>query len=62
MDGPSDGAGPVATFFFIKYQTIIASRREISLARQFSRVNLVNRMEINFARHCFGTGLVIIAA
>ncbi len=61
LDGLSDGARLVATFFFIRYQTIIASRREISLARQFSRVNLVNRMEINFARHCFGTGLFIIA-
>ena len=61
LDGLSDGAGLVATFFFIRYQIIIASRREISLARQFSRVNLVNRMEINFARHCFGTGLFIIA-
>jgi hypothetical protein len=61
LDGLSDGAGLVVTFFFIRYQTIIASRREISLARQFSRVNLVNRMEINFARHCFGTGLFIIA-
>jgi len=61
LDGLSVGAGLVATFFFIRYQTIIASRREISLARQFSRVNLVNRREINFARHCFGTGLFIIA-
>jgi hypothetical protein len=61
LDGVSDGAGLVATFFSIRYQTIIASRREISLARQFSRVNLVNRMEINFARHCFGTGFFIIA-
>jgi hypothetical protein len=61
LDGLSNGIGLVATFFFIRYQTIIASRREISLARQFSRVNLVNRREINFARHCFGTGLFIIA-
>ena len=61
LDRLSDGAGLVARFFFIRYQTIIASKREISLARQFSKVNLVNRMEINFACHCFGTGVFIIA-
>jgi hypothetical protein len=61
LGGLSDEAGLVATFCFIRYQTMTASRREISLARQFSRVSLVNRMETNFARHFFGTGLFIIS-
>jgi hypothetical protein len=60
-DGLSDGEDVVATFFLIKYQSIVASRREISFARQFSRVSLTNRTEMNFARHFFGTGLFIIA-
>jgi hypothetical protein len=60
-DALSDGAGLVATFFLIRYQTIIASRREISLACQFSMVNLMNRMEINFARHFVGAGSFMIA-
>ena len=59
-DGVSDGEELVTTFFFIRYQTITARRKEISLARQFSRVSLMNRMEINFARHFFGTGPFII--
>ena len=60
-DGPSDGEDVVARFFLIKYQSIVASRREISFARQFSSVSLTNRTEINFARQFFGTGLFIIA-
>ena len=60
-DGLSDGEGVVATFFLIKYQSIVASKREISLARQFSSVSLTNRIEINFARQFFGIGLSIIA-
>ena len=60
-DGLSDGEGVVATFFLIKYQSIVASTREISFARQFSRVSLTNRTEINFARQFFGITLFIIA-
>jgi len=58
-DGLSDGEVVVATFFLIKYQSIVASRREISFARQFSRVSLTNRTEINFARQFFGITLFI---
>jgi hypothetical protein len=58
-DGLSDGEGVVATFFLIKYQTVIASRREISFARQFSKVSLTNRIEINFSRQVFGISLFI---
>jgi hypothetical protein len=58
-DGLSDGEGVVATFFLIKYQTVIASRREISFARQFSNVSLTNRIEINFSRQVFGISLFI---
>ena len=60
-DGLSDGEGVVATFFLIKYQSIVASRRDISFARQFSRVSLTNRTEINFARQFFGVSFFIIA-
>ena len=60
-DGLSDGEGIVATFFLIKYQSIVASRREISFARQFFRVSLTNRTEINFARQFFELSLFIIA-
>ena len=60
-DGVSDGEGVVATFFLIKYQTIVATRKEISLARQFSRVSLTNRREINFAFQFFGVSVFIIA-
>jgi hypothetical protein len=59
-DGLSDGEGVVATFFLIRYQIIVASRRDISFARQFSRVSLTNRTEINFAPQFFGTGRFII--
>ncbi len=41
-------------FFLIRYQTIVASTREINFARQFSSVNLVHRMEPNIARQLFG--------
>ena len=60
-DGLSDGEGVVATFFLIKYQSIVASRRDISFARQFSRVSLTNRTEINFARQVFGISLFTTA-
>src|SRR5437868_14526075 len=59
-DGLSDGEGVVTTFVLIKYQTVIASRRESSFARQFSKVSLTNRIEINFARQVFGISLFII--
>src|SRR5436190_6598977 len=39
-DGLSDGEGVVATFFLIRYQSVVASRREINFARQFFRISL----------------------
>jgi len=57
----SDGEGVVATFFLIRYQSIVASRTDINFARQFSRVSLANRTEGNFARQFFKIGLFIIA-
>jgi hypothetical protein len=48
-------------FFLIKYQSIVASSKETSFARQFCRVSLTNRTEINFARQFFGVGLFIIS-
>ncbi len=36
----SDGKGVVATFFLIRYQSVVASRREISFACQFFRISL----------------------
>src|SRR5207247_3575957 len=38
--GLSDGEGVVATFFLIRYQSVVASRREINFARQFFRISL----------------------
>ena len=52
-DGLSDGEGVVATFFLIRYQSVVASRREINFARQFSSVSLVHRMETNIERQFF---------
>ena len=40
-------------FFLMRYQTVVATRREINLARQFCRVSLVHRMEANVARQPF---------
>jgi hypothetical protein len=37
-------------FFAMRYQTVIASRRDINVAGQFCRVILVHRMETNVAR------------
>jgi hypothetical protein len=51
--GFSDTEGVVSTFFLIRYQTIIASKREINFARQFSSVSLVHRMETKIARQFF---------
>src|SRR5919197_194857 len=39
-NGLSDGEGVVATFFLIRYQSVVASRREINFARQFLRISL----------------------
>src|SRR5438034_1416618 len=38
--GLSDGDGVVATFFLIRYQSVVASRNEINFARQFFRISL----------------------
>ena len=40
-------------FFLMRYQTVVATRREINLACQFRRVSLVHRMETNVARQPF---------
>jgi hypothetical protein len=40
-------------FFLMRYQTVVATRREINLARQFCKVSLVHRMETNVARQPF---------
>jgi hypothetical protein len=40
-------------FFLMRYQTVVATRREINLARQFCRVSLVHRMETTVARQFF---------
>src|SRR5439155_5172131 len=48
-DGLSDGEGVVATFFLIRYQSVVASRREINFARQFFRISLfIIAMQQNF--------------
>ena len=36
----SDGDGVVATFFLIRYHSVIASRTEINFARQFFRMRV----------------------
>src|SRR5436190_11761257 len=38
--GLSDGEGVVATFFLIRYQSVVARRSEINFARQFFRISL----------------------
>jgi hypothetical protein len=50
----------VATFFLIRYQTVVAIRTDITFARQFSRVSLARRTESNFARQLFEVSLFII--
>ena len=40
-------------FFLMRYPTVVATKREINLARQFCRVSLVHRMETNVARQFF---------
>jgi len=49
----SDGEDVVPMFFLMRYQTVVVTRREINLARQFCRVSLVHRMETNVARQFF---------
>ena len=49
----SDGEDVVPMFFLMRYQTVVATRREINLARQFCRVSLVHRMETNVGRQFF---------
>jgi hypothetical protein len=51
--GLSAGEDIVSIFFLMRYQTVVATRREINLARQFCSVSLVHRMEINVARQPF---------
>jgi hypothetical protein len=48
-------------FFLIRYQTIVASTREINFARQFSSVNLVHRTETKNSRQLFEVCPFIIA-
>ena len=52
-EGLSGTEGVVSTFFLIRYQTAIASSRDNNLARQFSNVSLVHRMETNIERQFF---------
>src|SRR5438552_17783537 len=37
--GGSDGEGVVATFFLMRYQSVVASRSEINFAPQFFRIS-----------------------
>lgn len=60
-DDLSDGVGVVVMFFLIRYQTVVASTKEINFARQFSSVSLVHRRETNIARQFLGVGPFIIA-
>ena len=48
-------------FFLMRYQIVIATRREINFARQFSSVSLVHRTETNIARQFFEVCSFIIA-
>ena len=60
-DGFSNGEDVIVMFFLIRYQSIVASKTEINFARQFSRVSLVRRMEINFVRQLFDVSFFINA-
>ena len=60
-EGLSDDESVVVMFFLIRYQTVVASTREINFARQFSSVNLVHRTETNIARQFFEVCPFIIA-
>ena len=39
ISGVSNGESVVATFFLIRYQSVVASRREINFARQLFRIS-----------------------
>ena len=52
-EGLSDTEGVVSTLFLIRYQTVIASKKETNFASQFSSVSLVHRMETNIERQFF---------
>ena len=39
ISGVSNGESVVATFFLIRYQSVVASRREINFARQLCRIS-----------------------
>src|SRR5207248_5922309 len=47
----SDGDGVVATFFLIRYQSVLASRREMIFACQFFRISffIIRALQQNFA-------------
>ena len=47
--------------FLMRYQIVIATRREINFARQFSSLSLIHRTETNTARQFFGVCPFIIA-
>jgi hypothetical protein len=49
----SGGESVGVMFFLMRYQIVIATRREINFARQFSSVSLVHRTETNIARQFF---------
>jgi hypothetical protein len=57
----SDGEGVGVMFFLMRYQIVIATRREINFARQFSSVSLVHRTETTIARQFFEVCSFIIA-
>ena len=57
----SDGEGVGVMLFLMRYQIVIATRREINFARQFSSVSLIHRTETNTARQFFGVCPFIIA-
>ena len=57
----SDGEGVGVMFLLMRYQIVIATRREINFARQFSSVSLVHRTETNIARQFFEVCPFIIA-
>src|SRR5437763_11849297 len=48
--GVSNGESVVATFFLIRYQSVVASRREINFARQLCRISFfISPLEQQFA-------------
>src|SRR3954466_14474819 len=48
--GVSNGESVVATFFLIRYQSVVASRREINFARQLFRISFfISSLQQQFA-------------